>query len=61
MPEDVTERYDTYNTKVCQDELIFENFNDQPILSNYYNFLNDDNDDRNNITGNTIDDVLPEN
>ena len=31
--EDVISRYDTFNTKGCPDELIFGNFNDQPIPS----------------------------
>ena len=33
----------------------------QPIPSNYYNFLNDDNNDYNNIFGTPIDDALPDN
>ena len=56
MTEDLIERYDTLNTKGYPDKLIFGNFNDQPIPSNYYNFLNDDNEDGNNIYGNPIDD-----
>ena len=61
MTEDVIERYDTFNTKVCPDELIFGNFNDQPITSNYYNLLNDDDDNGNNIHGTPIGDALPDN
>ena len=40
MPKDVIERYDTFNTKGFPDELIFGEFNDQPIPSEYFNFLN---------------------
>ena len=58
MTEGVIERYETFNTKRCPDKLIFGNFNDQPIPSNYYNFLNYDDDDGNNIPGNTIDGAL---
>ena len=42
------------------DALIFGNFIDQPIPPDYYNFLNDDDDDGNNIPGTCIDDVLPD-
>ena len=52
------ELYDTFNTKGCPDELIFGDFNDQPISSDYYNFLNDDNDDGNIIPGTPIGDAL---
>ena len=55
MTEDVIESYDTFNTKGCRDKLIFGAFNDQPIPSNYYNFLNDDNNDGNNIPVNPVD------
>ena len=37
MTEDVIERYDTLNTKVCTDKLFFGNFNDKLILSNCFN------------------------
>ena len=37
------------------------NFNGHPIPSNYYNFLNDDNDEGNNNTGTPIFNYLPEN
>ena len=33
MTEDVIERYDTFNTKGCPEDLIFGDFNDQPIPS----------------------------
>ena len=55
------ELYDTFNTKGCPDELIFGDFNDQPISSDYYNFLNNDNDDENNIPGTLVEDDLPGN
>ena len=42
MTEDVIELYDNFNNKGYTDELIFGNFNDQPIPSDYYDFLNDD-------------------
>ena len=39
----------------------FGDFNDQPIPSNYYNFLNDDDDDVNNVPGTPVDNVLLDN
>ena len=51
--------YDTFNTKVCPYELIFVGFNDQPILSDYYNFLNDDYGDGSNIPGTPVNNALP--
>ena len=53
------EWYDTFNNKGCLDELIFGDFNEQPNQSNYYNVLNYDDDDGNNIPGNTFDDDQP--
>ena len=61
MTEDLIEHYDTFNTKVCPDELMFGDFNDQSIPSDYYNFLNNYDDDGNNIPGTPIDVALPEN
>ena len=61
MAEDFIERYLTFNTKGYPEELIFVNFNDQPIPSNYYNFLKDDNDDGNNIPRTPIENALPDN
>ena len=58
MTENFIESYDTFNTKGCPDKLILGDFNDQHIPSNYYNFLNDDDYDGNNITGTPIDDYL---
>ena len=61
MTENIIERYDTFNTKVCPDKLIFEIFNCQTIPSNCYNFLNYDNEDGNNIPGTPVEDSLPNN
>ena len=58
MTEDVIEKYDTFNTKGCPDELIFDEFNDQSIPSNYCNFLNDDYDSVNHFTRNPVYDAL---
>ena len=45
MTEDVIEIYDTFNTKGCPEDLIFCDFNDQPIPSTYSDLTNDyDND-----------------
>ena len=56
MTEDVIERYDTFNTKGCLEDLIFGDFNDQPIPSTYSTITNDyDND------GTQIDDALKNN
>ena len=54
ITEDTIERYETFNTRGCPDKLIFGDFNDQPIPSNYYNFLNDGDDDGNNIPGTPV-------
>ena len=61
MTEYVIELYETFLTKGCTDELIFSNFNDQPIPSDYYNFLKDDDDDGNNVPINPVYNDLPEN
>ena len=45
MTEDVIEQYDTFNTKGCLEDLIFGNFNDQPIPSTYSDPTNDYDDD----------------
>ena len=56
MTEDVIEQYDMFNTKGCPEDLIFGDFNDQPIPSTYSDLINYyDND------GNQIDAALPEN
>ena len=52
------ELYDTFSTQRCLYELIFGDFNDQPIPSKYYNLLNNDNDYGNNIPGITVDNYL---
>ena len=41
MTEEVIERYDTFNTKGCPEELIFGDFNYQPIPSTYSDLTND--------------------
>ena len=41
MTEDVIEKYDTFNTKGCPEDLIFGGFNDQPIPSTYSDLTND--------------------
>ena len=61
MNEYVIKLYETLNTKVCPDELISGDFNEQPIPYDYYNFLNDDDGYGNNIPGNTVDDLPPNN
>ena len=40
MTEEVIEQYDTINTKGCPQDLIFGNFNDQPIPSTYSDLTN---------------------
>ena len=56
MTEDVIERYDTFNTKGCPEDLIFGDFNDKPIPSTYSDLTNDyDNN------GTQIDDALMDN
>ena len=45
MTEDAIERYDTFNTKGCPEDLIFCDFNDQPIPSTYSDITNDYDDD----------------
>ena len=52
------ECYYTLNTKGFTDELSFGYFNDQLIPSNYYNFLNYDNENGNNIPGNLVYDAF---
>ena len=60
MTEDVIERYDVFNTKVFPYKTFSCNLNGQPIPPNYYDLLNDDYDDGNNITGNSVDNELPD-
>ena len=40
MTEDFIERYDIFNTKGCPEDLIFGDFNSQPIPSTYYDLTN---------------------
>ena len=45
MTEDFIEQYNTFNTKSFPEELIFGDFNEQPIPSTYSDLTNDyDND-----------------
>ena len=56
MTEDAIDRYETFNTKRCPEDLIFGDFNDQPIPSTYSDLKNDyDND------GTQIDAALTDN
>ena len=61
MNKDVIERYDTFNTKVFPYGLLLGDFNDQPIPYDYYNLLNDDNENGINIPGTPVGDPLLEN
>ena len=60
MTEDVIEHYDTFNTKVCSDKLIFGDFNDQPIPPDYYDFLNDNGYNDNNTPITPVGGVSPD-
>ena len=53
------ELHDSFNTKGCPDEIIFVHFCDQTIPPDCYDFLNDDDDDGNNIPVNPVDDLIP--
>ena len=61
MTEDVIEYYDTFNTKGCLNKITSGEFNDQPIPYNYYNLLNDEYGDGNNIPDTPVDNSLLEN
>ena len=45
MTEGVIERYNTFNTKGCPEDLIFGDFNYQPIPSTYSDLKNYYDDD----------------
>ena len=60
MTEDVIERYDTFNTKGCPEDLIFGGFNDQPIPSTYSDITNDYEDDGNQIDADLTDNKVVE-
>ena len=45
MTEDVIEQYDKFNIKGFPEDLIFGNFNDQPISSTYSDLKNGYDDD----------------
>ena len=51
MTENVVELYDMFNTKGCPEDLIFGDFNDQPIPYTYSDLTNDYDDDGNQING----------
>ena len=55
---DTIEHYDNFNTKGCPYELIFDNFNDQPIPPDYYDFLNDEDEYVSNIPGTPVGNFL---
>ena len=55
------ERCDTFKIKGCPDEVLFGNFHGQPIPPVYYDFLNDYNDDDNNIPFTPVDIVFQKN
>ena len=55
MNEDVIERYDTINTKGCTEDLIFGDFNDQPIPSTYFDVKNYYDDDGTKIVAAIMD------
>ena len=45
MTEDVIEKYETFNTRGCSEDLIFGGFNDHPIPSAYSDLTHDYDDD----------------
>ena len=47
--EDVIERYETFNAKGFQEDIIFGDFNDQPTPSTYSDLTNDDDENGNPI------------
>ena len=49
MTDDFIERYDTFNTKGCPEDLVFGDFNDRPIPSTYSDLTNDYAEDGNQI------------
>ena len=61
MNKDVFEWYDTFIIEECTYELKIRDFKDQPIPFEYYNFINDDNDNVKNIPSNYVGDALPDN
>ena len=60
MNEDVIERYDTFNTKGCLEDLIFGDFDDQPIPSTYSDLTNDYDDDGTQIDAAIMDNEVVE-
>ena len=60
MNEDLIERYETFNTTGCPYELLFGDFHYQLIPPDYYDFLNGDNDNDDNIHFTPVENILPE-
>ena len=58
MTEDVIELYDTFNTIGCPEDLIFGDFNNQPIPSTYYDLKNYYDDDGTPIDAEPADNKL---
>ena len=55
MTEDIIKRYNVFNTKGCPEDLIFGDFNDQPIPSTYSALTNDYDDDGTQIDADLTD------
>ena len=53
------EFFATFNIKRFPDELVFGDFHNQPIPPDYYDFLTDYDDSKNNIPDTPVGDVLP--
>ena len=58
MNEDVIELYDTFNAKVCPDEILFGDFHYRPIPPGYYYFLYDNDNYEYNTPGNPVEGVF---
>ena len=61
MTEGFIEMFNTFNTKLCTYELFFGDFHDQPFPPEYYDLLNDNDGNENNIIGTPVDDVFLDN
>ena len=60
MTEDVVERHDRVNAKICPEDHIFGDFNDQPIPSTYSDLTNDYDDDGTQINAALTDNKVVE-
>ena len=58
MTKYVIKQYDTFSTKGYPDELILGHFDYQPIPSNCYNLLNDDDENGDNFPDTLVGDSL---